>query len=98
MQGIEKWVLVAVVLAGGGFFAKLMYDMTRDVHRMTSHVGEMNASMQGMSSDVNRMAKTMDSLLASMQRMDQTIHRGSEQLQRWNPLEMMSPGRPGTAP
>ena len=92
MQSTEKWVLAAVLLAGGGFFAKLMYDMTGDMHRMTAYVGEMNASMHGMAADVSRMAKTMETLQASMQRMDRTIHQGSEQLQRWNPMEMMSPG------
>jgi hypothetical protein len=35
----------------------------------------------------------METIEASMQRMDQTIHRGSEQLQQWNPMEMIAPGR-----
>lgn len=93
MQTTEKWLLAAALIAGGGLFAKLMYDMAGDMRRMSVYVGEMNASMRGMAADVGRMAQTMETIQASMQRMDQTIHRGSEQLQQWNPMEMMTPRR-----
>jgi hypothetical protein len=96
MKPAEKWLLAAVLLAGGVVFAKLMYDMTQDVHRMAIYVGELNTSVQAMRADVHRMANTMEVLQGSVQRMDQTIHRGSEQLERWNPMDMMSP-RPGTS-
>jgi hypothetical protein len=92
----ETYLILLLALAGGGFFAKLMYDMTAQVTSMAGSVGEMNGAVQAMARDVQRMATTMDALQTSMLRMDRTIHQGSEQLQRWNPMQMMEQAVPGS--
>ncbi len=91
----ETYLILLLALAGGGFFAKLMYDMTAQVTSMAGSVGEMNGAVQAMAEDVQRMANTMEALQNSMQRMDKTIHQGGEQLQRWNPMQMMEQAVPG---
>lgn len=95
MGNKERYLVLLLALAGGGFFAKLMYDMTAQVTAMAASVGEMNGAVQAMAVDVRRMADTMDALQGSMQRMDQTIHKGSEQIERWNPMQMMEQAVPG---
>ena len=90
----ETYLILLLALAGGGLFAKLMYDMTAQVTSMAGSVGEMNGAVQAMAQDVQRMANTMDALQNSMLRVDRTIHQGSEQLQRWNPMQMMEQGAP----
>ena len=90
----EIYLILLLALAGGGFFAKLMYEMTSQVTSMAGSVGEMNGAVQAMARDVERMANTMDALQSSMLRMDKTIHQGSEQLQRWNPMQMMEQAVP----
>ena len=95
MNRKETYLIVLLALAGGGVFAKLMFDMTAQVASMAGSVGEMNGAVQAMAEDVERMANTMDALQNSMLRMDRTIHQGSEQLQRWNPMQMMEQAVPG---
>lgn len=97
MAHSHKYLLLLVALAGGVFFAKLMYDMTGQVAKMAGSVAEMNGAVQAMAQDVERMANTMDALQNSMLRMDQTIHQGGEQLQRWNPMQMMEQAVPGAS-
>lgn len=94
-KSIGAFVAV-VIVAGLIYFARLMQlmethmaHMTAQVTSMSQNVSEMNVSMRGMARDMSSMDASFKELLSSMRRMDQAIHKGSEEFQRWNPMEMM---------
>jgi hypothetical protein len=91
--------ILAMALAGGGYFAKLMADMVGYMGEMTAQVGRMSQDVTRMADAVVRMQQTMAEMQTSMGRMDQTIHKGSEQFQRWNPMDVFQQAVPaGQAP
>ena len=88
--------LVAVV------FVKLMNDMSSSMSEMTAHVGalsrdvsEMREGVTGMAADMGQMNATMQRIEESMRGMGLAVTRGSEQMQRWNPMELMQQAAPG---
>lgn len=106
-NSIRVPMLVAALLAAL-FMGKLMYDMVDYMGQMTTHVAamsqdvaEMNTNMGSMAANMASMEQTLRQLRYHMQRMDQTMHKGSEQIQRWNPMELLNqavPSTPGRAP
>ena len=77
-------ILLVAAAGGGAFMVKLMYDMTRQMELMTGHVASLSRDVSDMSRHVGAMA-------GHMERMDQTIYKGSENIQRWNPMQMVIP-------
>ena len=98
-------IAVVGALAVGFLFVKLMYDMTGAMDEMTGHVGaisrdvaEMRASMQQMTGNMGRMSESVDRMEISMRGMGRAFQQGSDQLQQWNPNEMMKQMVPGQQP
>jgi methyl-accepting chemotaxis protein len=92
------WVLTIAALVGGGFMMNLMYDLTRQVGLMTSHVAslarnvtEINHKIGAMTEHMAHMDRNMEAMARHMGRIDQTIHQGGETFQQWNPMDMMRP-------
>jgi methyl-accepting chemotaxis protein len=102
---LTRSFLALALLAGGGFLGKLMYDMTRDVHAMAGHVGDMSRHMQVMSGNLDQLSRDMrdmrlqvteinrhvGEMAGQMAGMGQTIQQSGETLQRWNPMQMLTP-------
>lgn len=88
--------LVGTVALGAFLFlVKLMHDMTvqmtvmtEQVTRIADQVAVMNENIQTMGLDVRGMREGMD-------RMAGVVHRGSQQLEQLNPMEMMRGIVPG---
>ena len=102
---MNRWTRAGLVLllrAGGGYFALLMErmvthmgQMTDQVARISGDVASMARSVEQMSGSVGEMQRVLSQMQDSVGRMDQTIHRGSEQIQRWNPMDMLQQAVPG---
>ena len=77
-----------------GHVARLSRDVgsiSQRMGEMTDHLAHMDQSMSQMTGQVGQLQQNTENIAGYMARMDQTIHRGSETIQRWNPLEMFSP-------
>ena len=100
-----QMIAVLGALAVGFLFVKLMYDMTGAMDEMTGHVGaiskdvaEMRASMQQMTGNMMRMSDSVERMEVSMRGMGRAFQQGSDQLQQWNPGEMMKQMVPAQQP
>ena len=95
-------VLLIAAVSGGGLMMYLMYDMTRQVGEMTGHVAslardvsDLNKQIGIMTEHLAQMDRNMEAMTRHMGRIDRTIHRSGEAFQQWNPMDMISPQRPG---
>lgn len=77
-----------------GHVASLSQDVgsiSQKMGEMTEHLAHMDQNMEQMTGQMGQLQRNTESIAGYMGRMDQTIHRGSETIQRWNPMEMFSP-------
>lgn len=89
-----------LILVGAGFialmFVKLMYDMSRNMAKMTDYVGtlatevsSMRDSMEVMSGDMSKMRASMESMDANIQGMGNAVRQGGKVFEQWDPTRIM---------
>jgi len=88
MKKAAVYLFAALGGAAFLFMVKLMHDMTGHVGRMTDQVTLMAGQMQMLTADVHGMHDGMN-------RMTGVVQRGSQQIEQFNPMEMMKHMAPG---
>jgi hypothetical protein len=82
MKSAVTYLFAALGGAAFLFMVKLMHDMTGHVGRMSDQVALMAGQMQMLTADVRGMHE-------SMNRMTGVVQRGSQQIEQFNPMELM---------
>ncbi|MCU0972183.1 MAG: hypothetical protein MUF57_10545 [Gammaproteobacteria bacterium] len=82
MKTAATYLFAALAGAAFLYMVKLMHDMT-------GHVGRMSDQVEVMTGHVGRMRADVRGMHESMNRMTGVVQRGSQQIEQFNPMEMM---------
>jgi len=84
-----KTVVLLLALAAGGL---LFYRMVGYLETMTVLMGRMADSVAGMHVEMETLRVSVQTMEQHMEKLDRTVGQGAREMQRLNPLQMMTPG------